>query len=133
MRHRPGLGHVPHAAVEHFECSADSLKFVGEPFGFELFNQAMVRPFQVGSIIPTKLFPSTTPRTLGVSRSLNCFGMSFGLSSSKTAQRELVVPRSMPTILAMGMPQSTGRRQVRSRYIIGLMAIQIQFAYTLAG
>ena len=53
---------------------------------------------------PTSRWPSRPKATTdGVVRPPSAFGMTVGSDPSRTAMHELVVPRSMPMVLAMCM------------------------------
>src|ERR1700676_2364417 len=60
---------------------------------------------------PTRTSPDfENPTTDGVVRPPSALGMTTGSPASRTLTTELVVPRSMPTALGMGLPPYSGLR-----------------------
>src|SRR5215213_3175122 len=60
--------------------------------------------------VPTRRSPPCVKATTdGVVRPPSALGMTVGSPPSRTAMHELVVPRSMPTALAMGLLQKSGK------------------------
>src|SRR5262245_54080878 len=75
---------------------------------------------------PTRTSPFLAKATTeGVVRPPSALGMTVGSPPSRTLTTELVVPRSMPTALAMGFLQGTNRRGVEAR-LAALMANDTQ-------